>query len=326
MSQTVLITGCAGFIGSHLCEQLLRKGFQVIGIDNFDPFYDRQIKEQNIAGCIENINFRFYESDITDPNFYLPFKKKKIHTVIHLAAMAGVRPSISDPQAYVQNNIMGTLNVLNFMNNNHITRMIFSSSSSVYGNNSTPPFKESDLVDSPISPYAFTKSSCELLNHTYHHLYDLSIINLRFFTVYGPRQRPDLAINKFVRLMLQDAPIPVFGDGNTLRDYTYIDDIIHGIEKSIEYLNQRDKVFEIINLGNSKPVVLIDLIKTIGETLNITPKIGYLPKQPGDVDITCASISKAEQLLGYSPKVELKDGLIAFYDWYLSINTAKTYA
>lgn len=313
----ILVTGCAGFIGSSLTDALLKKGFFVVGIDNFDSYYAKSLKQDNLKNALQNKSFSFIEGDICNLN---DLKKidSSIDLVVHLAAKAGVRPSIENPEAYLNTNIIGTQNILNWMKTNSISKLVFSSSSSVYGNNVKTPFSENDNVDKPISPYAFTKKSCELLNFTFHHLYNFDIINLRFFTVFGPRQRPDLAIRKFVDLILKDQAIPVFGDGNTGRDYTYIDDIVQGIVNSIEYLNQNQKVYEIINLGNSSPIKLIELVNEIYTILDKQKNITFLPMQEGDVDLTFADITKAKKLLNYSPNVSLKQGLTNFINWYES--------
>lgn len=313
----VLVTGCAGFIGSSLTDALLNKGFYVVGIDNFDTYYPKIIKQNNLKTALQNKNFKFIEGDICSIDD-LHKIETPIDLVVHLAAKAGVRPSIENPEAYTKTNILGTQTILNWMKTNSIKKLIFSSSSSVYGNNSKTPFSEEDNVDNPISPYAFTKKSCELLNYTYHHLYNFDIINLRFFTVFGPRQRPDLAIRKFIDLILKDEAIPLFGDGNTGRDYTYIDDIVQGIISSINYLFANEKVFEIVNLGNSSPIKLIELVNEIYLLLNKPKNITFLPMQEGDVDLTFADISKAKKILRYSPNVSLKQGLTNFINWYES--------
>ncbi len=310
----VLITGCAGFIGSHVSEYFLSQGHEVVGIDNFDPFYSKDKKKQNLAIALSSKKFTFIELDIVNTEAFAELPSC-IDVVIHLAAKAGVRPSIMDPQAYTDTNIKGTLNILEWMKQNKISKMVFGSSSSVYGNNKKVPFAEDDIVDFPISPYAFTKKACELLNHTYHHLYGFDIINLRFFTVYGPRQRPDLAIRKFVELISTDKPVRLFGDGTTARDYTFIDDIRNGIYSSFNYVSSRKNVFEIINLGNSSPVKLNELINCISEALNKKPVIKYEPMQPGDVDITFANIKKAEKILNYSPATSLQEGIVKFINW-----------
>ncbi|MGP8215157.1 MAG: GDP-mannose 4,6-dehydratase [Bacteroidia bacterium] len=310
----VLITGCAGFIGSHVSEYFLKKGHKVIGIDNFDSFYSKEEKEKNLSISLNDSNFTFFELDIRnyDELANLP---AQIDIVIHLAAKAGVRPSILDPQAYTDTNIKGTLNILEWMKLNKITKMIFGSSSSVYGNNRKVPFSENDIVDFPISPYAFTKKACELLNYSYHHLYGFDILNLRFFTVYGPRQRPDLAIRKFIELISNDKPIHLFGDGSTARDYTYIDDIRNGIFNSCEYLLSGKNIFEVINLGNNTLVRLNELVNCIADILGKNPLIKYELMQPGDVDVTFADIGKAKSILNYNPSTSLRTGIANFINW-----------
>jgi UDP-glucuronate 4-epimerase len=317
--QSILVTGCAGFIGSHLCEKLLQlfPKTQVIGIDNFDSFYSKELKLKNLELLISQANFSFFELDIVNLKDLdlLP----KVDLVFHLAAKAGVRPSILDPNAYIQTNIAGTQNVLNWMHSRNIKNMVFASSSSIYGNNESIPFKETDNVDNPISPYAFTKKSCELLNYTFHHLCEMNIVNLRFFTVYGPRQRPDLAINKFVSQILKNETIEIFGDGNTARDYTFISDIVDGIISSMQYiLNSTIPIYNIFNLGNNKPLKLLDLISNIETVLDKKAQIVYKPMQEGDVNLTFADINKAKSLLQYEPKVDMIAGLKLFLDWKIS--------
>jgi nucleoside-diphosphate-sugar epimerase len=317
MGQEILVTGAAGFIGSHLCESLLEQGHTVYGIDNFDPFYDRKIKERNIESFRNHERFGFFELDLTELD-----KLQRIppfELVVHLAGKAGVRPSIEAPQSYIDANITATLNVLELCRSKGCSKMAFASSSSIYGNSKHIPFVEEGVEYEPISPYAFSKRSCELMNHTYHHLYNIDILNLRFFTVYGPRQRPDLAIHKFTRLMSEGDSIPMFGDGSTSRDYTFVSDTISGINGAISYLRDHDGVFEIVNLGNNQPVKLSDLIQSIGKALDVDPIIDQKPMQPGDVDITYASIEKAKKLFGYSPKTTIEEGLTSFVKWYRSL-------
>jgi nucleoside-diphosphate-sugar epimerase len=312
----IIVTGCAGFIGSHLTEDLLQKGNQVTGIDNFDPFYDPEIKRSNLSGFINHPSFSFFETDLTDEEATDQIFSKGADIVIHLAGKAGVRPSIQDPQSYIENNITTTRVILSAMEKYHIKKLAFASSSSVYGNNTQTPWHEKLNVDNPISPYAFSKKSCELLNHTWHHLYNLDVINMRFFTVYGPRQRPDLAIHKFTKMMFEGTPLTLFGDGSTSRDYTFINDTVSGIYSASDYLMTHNNVFETINLGNNHPISLNNLVEKIADATGTQPKIERLPMQPGDVDITYADISKAQKLLGYQPQVKLEDGLKAFVDWY----------
>ncbi|MBK5202477.1 MAG: GDP-mannose 4,6-dehydratase [Prolixibacteraceae bacterium] len=319
--KNIIVTGCAGFIGSHLCERLLKDGSFVIGIDNFDPFYSRSIKESNINKFRNNPNFKFLEFDLSNKEeLNKLLKGTKADLIIHLAGKAGVRPSIENPEDYIRANIISTQNILSFMKDNGIKKLAFASSSSIYGNTKDTPFNEEQDVNKPISPYAFTKKACELLNYTYHALYDIDILNLRFFTVFGPRQRPDLAIHKFTKLIINNQEIPMFGDGTTSRDYTYFEDTINGICLSIEYLFQHKKVYEIINLGNNHPVKLLDLIATIEKATGKKAKIKQLPMQSGDVDITYANIDKAKKLLGYQPKYSFEEGINNFVVWYKQIH------
>ncbi len=312
---TILITGVAGFIGSQLAEKLILEGHRVVGIDNFDPFYPRALKERNLEKLKGGRRFVFHEADIADAS--LPnIVSESFDMVIHIAAKAGVLPSVNDPMAYVRTNILGSQNMLELMRAKGCRKMLFASSSSIYGNNKKVPFGEEDAVNEPISPYAATKRSCELINHAYHHLHNFDIINLRFFTVYGPRQRPDLAINKFTRLIDNDKPVTMYGDGSTARDYTFVQDTIRGIRQAMDFIMTQDNVYEIVNLGNKSPIKLTDLINTLYDLLGKEPNIEQLPMQPGDVDITFADISKAKALFGYDPQTTLKDGLQQFIDWY----------
>jgi len=310
----ILVTGCAGFIGSTLSEALVNKGHRVIGVDNFDPFYDKKIKEDNIKQLVAGSNFRLYDFDITDK---LKFEQisESVDVIIHLAAKAGVRPSIEDPPGYIKTNIVGTQHILDYAVKMDIDKIIFASSSSVYGNNSEIPFCETHNVDRPISPYAFTKKACELLLHNYYYLYNINSFSLRFFTVYGPRQRPDLAIHKFFKAIYSGSPISIYGDGHTYRDYTFISDIIKGILASVELILNKKPVYEIVNLGNNKPVSLIELIREIEAVTGKKAVLEYKPVQPGDATRTFADISKATNLFGYSPSTSLKEGLTLFNDW-----------
>lgn len=315
--QTYLITGGAGFIGSSLSERLIKEGNKVVTIDNFCDFYNPIIKENNVKELIKNPNFKLYRNDIRDrESVKRIFEENNIDIVMHLAAMAGVRPSIENPILYQEVNCMGTQNILEEMKAHNVKNLVMASSSSVYGNCKEVPFKEDMIVDFAISPYAATKKANEVMTHVYHKLFDMNVIMLRFFTVYGPKQRPDLAINKFTRLMLEDKEIPMFGDGTTSRDYTYIDDIVDGIIKSCNYVVNNKNVYEILNLGNSSPVSLKEMINTIGQAVGVEPKIKQLPMQPGDVDRTFADISKAKELIGYNPKTSFKEGIENFVEWY----------
>ena len=311
----VLVTGAAGFIGSHLVESLLADGHAVVGLDNFDPFYDRRAKEANLGPVRARKAFAFVEADIRDFEALAGFFRGhgSFDAVVHLAAKAGVRPSIAEPRVYAEVNIAGTLNVLDLAARaDPAPRFIFGSSSSVYGNNPKVPFSEADSVDHPISPYAATKKAGELLSYTYHHLYGLPLWCLRFFTVYGPRQRPDLAIHKFTRRILAGDPIERYGDGTSCRDYTYIDDIVFGVRRAIE----RCQGYEIINLGSKHPVTLNEVIDVVARACGREPAVKVLPVQPGDVERTFADVAKAERLLGYQPRMPFQEGVRRFVEWY----------
>ncbi|MHC4534647.1 MAG: SDR family NAD(P)-dependent oxidoreductase [Planctomycetota bacterium] len=308
--RSVLITGAAGFIGSHLCERLLDEGFSVVGIDNFDDFYDPQIKHDNISNCLKNKNFKLIEADIREKTD-MDKAIGSVEIIVHLAAKAGVRQSITEPLLYSDVNINGTMVLLEAAIKHKVGKFIFASSSSVYGNNEKVPFSEDDNVDFPISPYAATKKACELICHTYHHLHGINLTCLRFFTVYGPRQRPDLAIHKFSKLIEQDKSIPVYGDGSMMRDFTYIDDIIDG---TIAAMN-KCKGFNIYNLGESHPITVNDLISAIEKALGKQAIREYIPLQPGDVNRTYADITKAARELGYNPSTPIPDGLTKFVAW-----------
>ena len=306
-----LITGAAGFIGSHLSERLLDDGWMVVGLDNFDDFYDPQIKRRNINDCVKDKNFQLIEADIRDGAAMDKTVGNDIEIIVHLAAKAGVRPSIAQPLLYADVNVNGTMVLLEAAKKHRVGRFIFGSSSSVYGNNEKVPFSEDDNVDFPISPYAATKKAGELVCHTYHHLYGIHIICLRFFTAYGPRQRPDLAIHKFAKLIEQDKPIPVYGDGTMMRDFTYIDDIIDGTVAAMD----KCEGFNIYNLGESQPITVNDLITEIENALGKKAVREYLPPQPGDVERTYADISKAVRELEYNPSTNIQTGLANFTTW-----------
>jgi len=309
----ILVTGAAGFIGSHVCEHFIRKGYQIIGVDNFDDFYPAHFKKLNLLRLIENSNFRFHEIDIRDEKSLSSiFSVHKIDVVIHLAAKAGVRPSIQNIEEYYDVNVNGTISLLECMRSNQVNKLLFASSSSIYGNNKKVPFSETDNVDNPISPYASTKKSGELLCHVYCHLYKFNITCLRFFTVYGPRQRPDLAIHKFVRLINEGKPIPFYGDGSTSRDYTFIDDIVNGIICAFNNLEG----YKIYNLGESRVIDLKTLVKTIETSIGKKAVLNELPLQEGDVNTTYADISKAKRELGYDPKYSFETGINEFVSWY----------
>jgi len=306
-----VVTGAAGFIGSHLTERLLKDGWSVVGIDSFDEFYDPQIKRRNIAQAQDSSCFQLIEADIRDKAAMEQAVSDDVDVIIHLAARAGVRPSIEQPALYADVNINGTVVMLEVARERQIKKFVFASSSSVYGNNRKVPFSEDDNVDFPISPYAATKKAGELICHTYHHLYDISMTCLRFFTVYGPRQRPDLAIHKFSRLIEDGKPIPVYGDGTMSRDFTYIDDIINGVVASIE----RCSGYHIYNLGESRPIDVTGLISEIEKALGKKATINRLPVQPGDVDRTFADVAKAQRDLNYEPSTHIATGLAQFVRW-----------
>jgi UDP-glucuronate 4-epimerase len=315
MKETILVTGGAGFIGSNLIKKLLSLGtYKVLAIDNFDDFYPKEIKLSNIKQFSNHTDFYFIEGDILD-NSILDSINEKIDVIVHLAAKAGVRPSIKDPFKYQKVNEAGTLNLLEFAKNNKIQRFIFASSSSVYGVNKNVPWNEDDKLLTPISPYAATKLSSEMMGNVYSYLFNVNFIALRFFTVYGPGQRPDLAIHKFFYLINANKEIEVYGDGSTYRDYTFVDDIVDGVISSIIY--SRTCKFEIINLGNNKTIKLMELISLIEQIMNKKASIKYLPEQAGDVPKTFANISKASKILKYSPKTDIFDGLTTFYEWFL---------
>ncbi|MBK8555128.1 MAG: GDP-mannose 4,6-dehydratase [Lewinellaceae bacterium] len=310
----VLVTGAAGFIGSQLCERLLQEGHTLLGLDNFDPFYDPIIKKDNIKNLLTQGDIQFVAGDIRDRELVQQiFTDFQPEVVVHLAAKAGVRPSIDSPEAYTAVNLGGTTTLLEAAHQTGVRRFLFASSSSVYGNQQKTPVSETDGVGFPISPYAATKRSGELLCHVYHHLYSMEIACLRFFTVYGPRQRPDLAIHKFTHLALHNKPIPIYGNGRTRRDYTYIDDILDGISG---LLFMPELGYEIVNIGNGNPVHLLDMVEALEQVLNQKIKLEFTGMQAGDVEQTFADIRKANQLFGYQPKVSLAEGVAKFVAWY----------
>lgn len=310
-----LVTGGAGFIGSHLIGALLREdGAKVTCIDNFDDFYPRAIKEANVNLYSHDLNFAFHQADIGIHNELSTVLStiKKPDVIIHLAARAGVRPSIQQPFDYYQTNVMGTLHLLEYARNEGVRNFVFASSSSVYGQNPDVPWKENITTLQPISPYAASKIAGENLGQVYSHLYDIDFKALRLFTVYGPRQRPDLAIHKFAKLMSMGESIPLFGDGSTYRDYTHVSDIVNGFLAAVKYDRKK---FDIFNIGSGNPVTLIQLVRGLEEVMNVKAKIDFLPKQAGDVDRTYADVSKAKFELGYSPKMEIVEGLRDFWNW-----------
>ena len=340
INKTILVTGGAGFIGSHLVEKLLNLGYKVVCVDNFNDFYSLDIKVSNIfesVGVPKSINsykdknevilklqkvvnkcmYTLEYIDIRDKQLFKSIlKKHNPDIIINLAAMAGVRPSIDDPLLYQNVNVNGFLNILESCKELGINKIIQASSSSVYGNNKKIPFSENDNVDFPISPYASTKKQCEIMSYPYYHLYNMSILHLRFFTVYGSRQRPDLAIHKFIKFIDEGKSVPFFGDGSTKRDYTYIDDIIDGILKSIDYIMSVDKVYDIFNLGESDTISLRNMVNCIETTLGKKANLENFPMQPGDVSLTNADIMKSKSYLGYNPKTKFDDGIKKFIKWY----------
>jgi UDP-glucuronate 4-epimerase len=310
-----LVTGAAGFIGSHLVDRLLAEGsWQVVGLDNFDPFYDRSLKTHNIATHLSHPNYQLVEADLRDWASLERSLSGDYDVIVHLAARAGVRPSLEDPIGYQQVNVLGTQNLLELARRWEVKQFVFASSSSVYGVNPHVPWREDDAVLQPISIYASTKVSGELLGHACSHLYGIRFLALRFFTVYGPRQRPDLAIHKFARLMLAGKPIPVFGDGGTRRDYTFMDDIVQGVRRAMDYDGSQ---YEVINLGNNRTVTLMEMICGLETVLGVKVQLEFQPEQLGDVPQTFASVEKAQRLLGYSPTTDFLDGLRIFADWML---------
>jgi UDP-glucuronate 4-epimerase len=308
----ILVTGAAGFIGSHLVERLLARGDRVVGIDNFDPFYPREMKERNLRGPASLRDFRLIEGDIRDDEALEAALSGGVDTIVHLAARAGVRPSIQDPAGYADVNVRGTALLLQAAEKAGVKRVIYASSSSVYGGNVKVPFSEEDPVDAPISPYAATKKATELLASTYHHLYSMDTIGLRFFTVYGPRQRPEMAIHSFTRAIDGNEPVNMYGDGSSRRDYTYVDDCIDGVVSAIDNASGS----RIFNLGVSDTTRLDELVSMIGRELGKEPRVRRLAIQPGDVPVTYADISRARRELGYDPQTRVAVGIARFVRWY----------
>ncbi|WP_435166620.1 GDP-mannose 4,6-dehydratase [Paenibacillus glycanilyticus] len=338
--KTYCVTGGAGFIGSHLCEQLLAQGHRVVNIDNFNDVYDYKTKIRNILNStrsdfpftysgdkdgdlatlqavVESDGYRLVVADIRSMDeLEAVFASERIDAVIHLAAMAGVRPSIEDPLLYEDVNVKGTLHILEVMRKHGVRKWLCASSSSVYGNNRKVPFSEEDVVDYSISPYAATKKACEVLGHTYHHLHHIDTIMLRFFTVYGERQRPDLAIHKFAGMLDKDEELTMYGDGSSRRDYTYIGDIIAGILGALSYVERMENLYEVVNLGTNRTITLRDLITSLEQEFGKRALIRTLPNQPGDVEQTYADVSKANQLFGYNPQTDFAEGIHKFVTWY----------
>jgi UDP-glucuronate 4-epimerase len=314
MAETsILLTGGAGFIGSHLAERLLGDGHRVVVLDNFDPYYDEAVKRDNVSNANRHERYRLVEGDIRDGELLEElFAGHAFDAVIHLAARAGVRPSIEDPVLYSSVNLDGTTRLLEACRRHGVDKFIFGSSSSVYGNNRKVPFAEDDPVDHPISPYAATKKAGEVLCHAFHHLFGIRVACLRFFTVYGPRQRPEMAIHKFTRILAEGGEVEQFGDGSSARDYTFVDDIVDGIVRSME----RCSGYHIWNLGGSNTITLSELVAAIAAELGVPPRVRRLEMQPGDVDRTWADVSRARDELEWEPRVELGEGLGRFVDWY----------
>jgi UDP-glucuronate 4-epimerase len=310
-----LITGGAGFIGSYLAHTLLESSWDVTVVDNFDPFCSKATKLGNILSERKSLRFHFIEVDIRDYGSLRKQAAGPYDVIAHLAAKAGVRPSILKPDEYLETNVKGTQNMLDFARHCGVKQFVFASSSSVYGVNKRVPWSETDHVLLPISPYAGTKVSGELMGHVYSHLFGMRFVALRFFTVYGPRQRPDLAIHKFARMILEEFSIPVYGDGRTSRDYTYIDDIVRGVVAAMHYNRTH---YEVINLGNSRTVSLMQMISALENGLGKKAELSYEPEQPGDVPVTYADIAKAKELLGYDPKVTFDTGIRNFVAWLRS--------
>lgn len=321
VKNNILVTGGAGFIGSHLVDRLLAEGvWNVTAVDDLNDFYSPAIKRANVAAHRENPSFKLVEADIRDvAAMERLFDEGEFTHIVHLAARAGVRPSLAEPRLYFETNVTGTLNLLELARRHDIPQFVWASSSSVYGINAKVPFAESDPVQQPISPYAATKAACELLCHTYSHLHGIRTVGLRFFTVYGARQRPDLAIHKFTRAIAEGRPIPVFGDGTTRRDYTYIDDVIQGVRASIDYDATQCEVF---NLGESQTIELKELITLIEQAVGREAVIDRQPMQPGDVPVTFADITKAREMLGYNPTTKIADGIPRFVEWFHSVHGA----
>jgi UDP-glucuronate 4-epimerase len=323
----ILVTGAAGFIGSHLCERLTANGHYVWGLDNFDDYYSTAIKRRNIATVIQHPHMRFIEGDIRDQVLLKGlFDSVPFDLVIHLAARPGIQPSLREPGLCYDVNVTGTLRLLEAMRHHRVTRLVFASSSSVYGQDVEHPFSEEHSACHPLSPYAASKRSGELLCHTWHHLWGLSVHCLRFFTVYGPRQRPDLAINKFLRLLSEGQPLPVYGDGSAGRDYTHIDDIVEGVCRSSRLLADLptgEPTYQILNIGHGRAIKLRDLVETLASALGVKAKISRQPDQPGDVPITLADTRKLEKTLGFRPQVEFADGIQSYVEWLETIRSTE---
>jgi UDP-glucuronate 4-epimerase len=316
INERVLVTGAAGFIGSHLVDRLLQFGASVIGVDNFDPFYSPEEKRANLEEALAHPGFRLLGLDCAEPGaLERALRGEQVGVIVHLAARAGVRPSIQNPFGYLRANVDGTQAVLELAKRRGIRRVVFGSSSSVYGNSDSLPFSEDQAADRPLSPYAATKRAGELLCATYNHLFGIGVLALRFFTVYGPRQRPDLAIRKFATLMLNDEPLPLYGDGSSERDYTWIDDILDGVVSAIRRTREHPGEYSVINLGGSRTVSLRRLVELLACSLDVDVRVVHLPLQPGDALRTWADVDRARQLLGYEPKTSIEEGIRRFAEW-----------
>jgi UDP-glucuronate 4-epimerase len=310
----IVVTGGAGFIGSHLVDRLLRDGREVVVVDDFDPYYPRAVKEANLAAALASPRCRLVELDVRDAEGARALlQASRPDAIVHLAAKAGVRPSIAEPSLYADVNVIGTVRWLEAACRiEPRPRFVYASSSSVYGDRADAPFKETDPVDAPVSPYAASKKACELMAHAFHHLHGLPTTGLRFFTAYGPRNRPDLAVASFARLIDRGEPVPMFGDGGTRRDYTFVDDVVDGVVRAIDRCTDH----HLYNIGNAHPIALRTMIETLGEALGKTPLIKRLPEQPGDVRQTFADVSRAARELGYEPKTPFREGVDRFVAWF----------
>ncbi|HSG49527.1 MAG TPA: NAD-dependent epimerase/dehydratase family protein [Longimicrobiales bacterium] len=311
----ILVTGAAGFIGSHVTDRLLADGHAVVGLDNFDPFYPAEVKEGNLAGALAHPEFTLVRGDIRDAGA-LRDLPEGIDTVVHLAARGGVRPSLADPVGYADVNVVGTARLLAWCRDRGIRRLVFASSSSVYGNTDRVPFAESDPVGQPLSPYAATKRAGELLCHVSSRLDGLAVACLRFFTVYGPRQRPDLAIHKFARILRDGGRLPMYGDGNSARDYTYVDDAVAGVTAALRWANAHPGAYDVFNLGNSRTVTLREMVAILGEEMGVVPVADVLPRQAGDVERTWADVTRAREVLGWEAETGFREGVRGFAGWF----------
>jgi UDP-glucuronate 4-epimerase len=325
---SILVTGAAGFIGSHVCDRLLADGHGVWGLDSFDDFYDPARKRANLAGAMRQPSMHLVEGDVRDEILLDGLMSDvDFDAVVHLAARPGVRASLENPDLCYDVNVRGTLRVLDAMRLHEVPVLLFGSSSSVYGESSDLPFSEDATADRPISPYAASKRAAEMLCHVHHHLYGLTVYCLRFFTVYGPRQRPDLVIHKFARLMADGEPVPVFGDGSSRRDYTYIDDTVDGVLLALEGARRRNgdrSAYEVVNLGRNETVALGELVEALAAALERTPEVERMPEQPGDLSETLASVDRGDRLLGYRPRVAFDQGLARFVRWFREMDSVES--